>query len=160
MVIFGMVASFDVLMQNFYKVTQDNQEKVPSFATRLEGTLNQIWLRCPGRIVDCEVVCHLKDQLFNGVHKHIQDSIRYLHGNPKTMYSQLMVTARKAKSESGDAKERVRAWSSAATEVSDGSKELGNQIARLMAALNREERALSLLVLQIVPGTRVMGKDG
>ena len=47
-VIFGMVASFDVLMQNFYKVTHGNHEKVPSFATRLEGTLNQIWLKCPG----------------------------------------------------------------------------------------------------------------
>ena len=39
MVIFGMVASFDVLMQNFFKVTQSNNEKVSSFATRLEGTL-------------------------------------------------------------------------------------------------------------------------
>ena len=37
-VIFGTVASFDVLMQNFYKVMQGNNEKVPSFAMRLEGT--------------------------------------------------------------------------------------------------------------------------
>ena len=44
---FGTVALFDVLMQNFYKVTQGNHEKVPSFATRLEGTLNQIPLQCP-----------------------------------------------------------------------------------------------------------------
>ena len=48
MVIFGMVASFDVLMQNFYKVTQGNHEKVPSFTISLEGTLNQIRLKCPG----------------------------------------------------------------------------------------------------------------
>ena len=39
-VIFRMVASFDVLMQNFCKVTQRNHEKVPSFTTRMEGTLN------------------------------------------------------------------------------------------------------------------------
>ena len=38
MVFFGTVALFDVLMQNIYKVTQGNHEKVPSFATRLEGT--------------------------------------------------------------------------------------------------------------------------
>ena len=37
-VIFGTVASFDVLMQNFYKISQGN-EKVPSFVTWLEGTL-------------------------------------------------------------------------------------------------------------------------
>ena len=42
MVIFGTVASFDILMQNFYKVMQGNHEMVPSFAMRLEGTLNQI----------------------------------------------------------------------------------------------------------------------
>ena len=42
------------------------------------------------------------------------------------MYSQLMVAARKGESENEDAKEKVKAWSSVATEVSDGSKELGN----------------------------------
>ena len=47
LVIFGTVASFDVLMQNFYKIMQGNDKKVPSFAMRLEGTLNQIRLRCP-----------------------------------------------------------------------------------------------------------------
>ena len=61
MVIFGMVASFDVLMQNLYKVTEGNNEKVPYFATRLEGTLNQIRLKCPGRKADCKVACYFKD---------------------------------------------------------------------------------------------------
>ena len=98
---------------------------MPSFATRLEGTLNQIWLKCPGRIENCEVACHLKDQLFHRVCKHIRDSIRYLHGNPKTTYSQLMVTARKAESKTEDTKEKVRAWSLAVTEVSDGSQTAG-----------------------------------
>ena len=67
-VIFGTVASFDVLMQNFYKVIQGNHEKVPSFATKLEGTLNQIRFKCPRRIVEHKVTCHLKDWLFHGVH--------------------------------------------------------------------------------------------
>ena len=47
-VIFGTVASFDVLLQNFYKVIQGNHEKVPSFTMKLEGTLKQIRLQCPG----------------------------------------------------------------------------------------------------------------
>ena len=83
MVNFETVASSDALMQNFYKVTQGNHKKVPSFATRLEGTLNKIWLKCPGRIADHEVACHLKDRQFHGVCKHIGDSIRYLHSNPR-----------------------------------------------------------------------------
>ena len=62
-VIFGTAWSFDLLMQNFFKVTQDNHEKVPSFAMKLEGTHNQISLQCPGRMMDLEVQQHLKDHL-------------------------------------------------------------------------------------------------
>ena len=60
-VIFGTITSFNVLMQNFYKSTQGGNEKVPSFATRLEGTLNQIRIRCPRRIADHEVPWCLKE---------------------------------------------------------------------------------------------------
>ena len=59
-VIFGTVMPFDILIQNFYKILQGNK-KVPSFVTRLEGTLNQIRIKCPGRIADHEVPSHLKD---------------------------------------------------------------------------------------------------
>ena len=70
-----MVVSFDVLMQNIYKITQGNNEKVPSFATRLEWTLNQIQLLCPGRMIAMEVQQYLKDCLFHGVCKHIHNSV-------------------------------------------------------------------------------------
>ena len=55
LVIFGTVTSFDMLMQNFYKILQGGNEKVPSFMTRLEGTLNQIRIKCPGMIAEHEV---------------------------------------------------------------------------------------------------------
>ena len=77
-VIFGTVASFDVLMQNFYKVIQNNDEKALSFTMSLEGTFKQIRLQYPGRMMDLEVQLHLKDFLFHGVHKHICDSAWYL----------------------------------------------------------------------------------
>ena len=138
LVIFGTVMSFDVLMQNFYKISQGN-EKVPSFATRLEGTLNQIRIKCPSRIADHEVPGHLKDRLFHGIKKHVRDSIRYLYSNPQTTYSKLVVTARRAESETEETK--VKARSAATTEVPSGSKELGDQIVRLMAALTRAEQS-------------------
>ena len=84
-IIFSTVVLFDMLIQNLYKVTQSNHEKVPSFATRLEGTLNQIRLQCLRRITDQEVQKHLKDYLFHGVWKHIRDSICYLYSNPGTI---------------------------------------------------------------------------
>ena len=107
--------------------------------TRLEGTLNQIRIKCPGRIADHEVSSHLKDQLFHGVKKHIRDSMRYLYSNLQTTYSKLVVTARRAESETEETK--VKARSAAATEVPPGSKELGDQIARLMATLTRAEQS-------------------
>ena len=106
----------------------------------LEGTLNQIRLKCPKQIADHEVTWHLKDQLFHGVHKNIRDSIRYLHSNPETTYSQLMVAAHKVESEMEEAKDKGRARSATATEVVNSSKELGNLIVRLMAALTRAEQ--------------------
>ena len=124
----------------FYKVTHGNHEKVSSFATRLERTLNQIQLKCPRQIADHEVSWHLKDHLFHGIWKHIRDSIRYLYSNPETTYSQLMVTAHKAKSEMEEAKDKVRARSSVTTEVVDSLNELSNQIAKLMTALTRAEQ--------------------
>ena len=83
---------------------------------------------------------HLKDYLFHGVHKHIRDSIRYLYSSLEITYSQLMVAAHKAESETEEVKDKVRARSAATTEVVDSSKGLGNQIARLMATLTRAEQ--------------------
>ena len=156
-VIFGTVVSFDVLMQNFYKILQGN-EKVPLFATRLEGTLNQIRIKCPSRIANHEVSSHLKGWLFHGVKKHVRDSVRYLYSHPQTTYSELVVAARRAESETEETKVKVR--SATATEVPSSLKELGVQIARLMATLTRQNRIVTLLVPQAAKGTGVVGGDG
>ena len=108
-IIFGTMMSFNVLMQKYYKVTQGNHKKVPSFAMRIEGTLNQIRLQCPGRMMDLEVQQHLKDCLFHEVHKHIWDSIRYIYSTPGTSYLQLMVVTQKADSINEEIQDKVRA---------------------------------------------------
>ena len=124
-------------MQNFYKVTQGNNEKVPSFAMRLEGTLSQIRLQCPRRMMDLEVKQYLKDHLFHGVQKHICDCIQYLYSTPRTSYSQLMVAAHKAKSANEEIRDKVRARATMATDLGEETAELGQQIARLMAVLTK-----------------------
>ena len=124
LVIFGTVTSFDILMQNFYKVTQGNNEKVPSFAMWLEGNLNQIQLQCPGRMTVLEAQQHLKDCLFHGVCKHICDSILYLYSTPGTSHSQLMVVAHKAESESEEIKDKMRVRATVMTDQGERT-ELG-----------------------------------
>ena len=157
-VIFGTVALFNVLMQNFYKVKQGNHDKVPSFTTRLEGTLNQIRLQCPGRITNQEVQQHLKDYLFHGVCKHIRDLIRYLYGNPGTPYSQLMITASKVESENKEAQDKVRARPAMTTKPVEGTMELGNQIAMVMATLTRAGQGNSLGSIPNSPRQRGCGR--
>ena len=39
---YGTVSGYDVLMQQFYGVHMEKNEKVQSYATRMEGSLNQI----------------------------------------------------------------------------------------------------------------------
>ena len=136
-VIFGTVASFAVLMQMFYKVPKGNNEKVPSFAMRLKGTFNQIRLQCPRRMTDLEVQQHLKGCLFHWVCKHIHDSIQYLHSTPGTSYSQLMVTTHMPERENEEILDKVRARAVVATDSGEGMAELGQQIAKLMAALTK-----------------------
>ena len=65
--------------------------------------------------------------------------MRYLYSNLQTTYSELVVAARRAETETEETK--VKARSAAATEVPSGLKELGDQIARLMAALTRAEQS-------------------
>ena len=65
--------------------------------------------------------------------------MRYLYSNPQTTYSKPVVTARRVESKIEETK--VKARSAAATEVPSGSKELGDQIARLMAALTKAEQS-------------------
>ena len=70
----------------------------------------------------------------------MRDSIRYSYGNSETTYSELVVAGCQVESEMEETKERVKVRSAATTEVASGSKELGDQIARLMAALTRVEQ--------------------
>ena len=71
-----------------------------------------------------------------------------------------MVTAHKAESKTEEAKDKVRARSAAASEVVDGSKELGDQISRLMAALTRAEQGSHPTNALNSPMHRGMGESG
>ena len=134
--IFSMVASFDVLIQNFYKVKQGYIEKVPSFAMRLEGTLNQIRLQWPGGMKDLEVQQHLK-KCFSMESGNTYVTVSYLYSTPRTPYSQLMVTTYKVESENEEIWDKVRARPTVATDLGEGMTELGQQIAKLMVDLTK-----------------------
>ena len=84
--------------------------------------------------------CHgtSRNDCSTGSKSMLRDSVRYLYSNPQTTYSKLVATARRAESKMEETKVKVR--SAATTEVPSSSKELGDQIARLMATLTRAEQ--------------------
>ena len=92
-VIFVMVASFDILMQNFHKVSWGTMRRFPHLPQSWRsGTLNHIQLLCSGRMTDLEAQQHLKGHLFHRVRKHVCESIEHLYSTPSKSYSQMMVT--------------------------------------------------------------------
>ena len=91
-------------MQHFYGVHMEKNEKVQSYSTRMEGSLNQILVKFPGMISNAEAEIRLRDRLVYGVLKTLRDSIRYLYDNQAKTYTQLSVAARKGEAGVSDGK--------------------------------------------------------
>ena len=103
---------------------------------------------------------HLKDHIFHRVCKHIRDSIRYLYSNPRTTYSQLMITTHKVESKAKEAHDKVRARSAVTTEPVKGTMGLGNQIAKLTVTLTTAGQGNTPPVPQTAPDREAVGEDG
>ena len=93
--------------------------------------------------MDFEAQQHLKDHLFHGVYKHIYNSVWYLWSTHGTSYLQLMVATWKAESKNEETKEKVRARATVTTDPGEGTGELGQQIAKLMATLTQTGQSSS-----------------
>ena len=70
-IIYGNVKSFNLLMRDFYRADQGEDETIPSFATRIEGLLSQIRDRFPNQLPHQEEQRLLKDHLFHKSRKSI-----------------------------------------------------------------------------------------
>ena len=70
-IIYGNVKSFDLLMRDFYRADQGEDETIYSFATGIEGLLSQIWDRLPKQLPHQEEQRLLKGHLFHGSRKAI-----------------------------------------------------------------------------------------
>ena len=76
-IIYGNVKSFDLLMRDFYRAEQGEDETIPSYATRIEGLLSHIRDKFPDQLPLPEEQRLLKNCLFHGSRKSIRDSLKY-----------------------------------------------------------------------------------
>ena len=98
-IVYGNVKSFDLLMRDFYRADQEEEESIPSFATRVEGLLSQIHDKYPEKLTYPEEQRLLKDRLFHGCKKSIQDSVKYCFTDPHVDYMHFLEECRKAEDE-------------------------------------------------------------
>ena len=118
-IIYGNVKSFGLLMRDFYRADQGEDETIPSFGTRIEGLLFQIRDRFPNQLPHQEEQRHLKDCLFHGSKKSIHDSVKYCFADASVDYMHFLEECRKSEDEekAGQAKVAARVKATAAAAI-------------------------------------------
>ena len=66
---YGIAASYDSLMRDFYVLVQEDSQKAPQFATKIEIKLTSIKWRFPNRFLGNAEFTVLRDRLFFGLKK-------------------------------------------------------------------------------------------
>ena len=131
-IIYGNVKSFDLLMRDFYRADQREDETIPSYATRIEGLISQIRDKFPGQLPLQEEQRLLKDHLLHGSRKSIRDSLKYCFADASIDYMQFLEECQKSEEEGkagqvrGPTKAKVRA--AAATLPPNKEDGLSNQL--------------------------------
>ena len=97
--LYGSVESSDALMQEFYCIAQGKSEKVQTFVLCLERALKATKQQHPYAMTEEEGHRHLKDCLFHGLKPNLHNALHYLYDKPDSLYSQLVMAARKAERE-------------------------------------------------------------
>ena len=74
--------SLDTLMQEFYRIVQEKNERVQTFVLHLEWALKVIKQQHPHAATEKEGVKHLKDWLFHGLKPDIHNALSYIMTHP------------------------------------------------------------------------------
>ena len=98
-IIYGNVKSYDILMGDFYRADQGEDETVTSFATQIEGLPSHVRDKLPNQIPLAREQYLLNDRLFHGCQKSVRDSVKYHHANPSLDYMTFLEECRKAEDE-------------------------------------------------------------
>ena len=109
------MSSYDLLMRDLYRADQGEEETVTSFAMQIEGLLSQE--KFPDQIPLQKEQKLLKDRLFHGSCKTIQNSVKYCHADAKVDYMTFLEGCRKAEDEDriGQSKFKGKLKTAAAT---------------------------------------------
>ena len=129
-IIYGNVKSFDLMMRDFYRADQGEDESIPSYATRIEGLLSQIRDKFPDKLPLQEEQRLLKDHLFHGSRKGIRDSLKYCFADTFIDYMHFLEECKKSEEEgkAGQARAPVKAKIKAAASPTPNRDDMSRQL--------------------------------
>ena len=107
-IIYGNVKSYGILMGDYYKADQGEDEAVTSFATQIEGLFSQVRDKFPNQIPLAKEQDLLKDRLFHGCQKSVRDSVKFYHADPSVDYMTFLEECRKAEDEDRAGKPKTK----------------------------------------------------
>ena len=87
------------MMQGFYRESQGKSKSVVHYTARLEGKLNKTSVKHLNRVSEFERAGYIRNHLFYGLSKPIQEAIHAKFDVPMNDYMTLMQAARKAEGE-------------------------------------------------------------
>ena len=97
--LYGSMESFDTLLQEFYQIIQGKSERGQTFVLCLEWALKAIKQQHPHSMTEEEGIKHLNNHLFHGLKLNICNALHYMYNMPDLQYSQLVMPATKAETE-------------------------------------------------------------
>ena len=92
--VFGRKSSPDVLMQDFYKITQDPKDKVGNFGIRLKVAFDRIIVFHPESLTQLEATKKLKGRFYYGVRQSVREGLQYYYKMLQADYTTLLTKAR------------------------------------------------------------------
>ena len=78
----GLVSTFDVIMQGFYRESQGSGETIAHYIASLDCKLDEIHVKHLNRVSEAEAAGYIRDHLFYGLRKPIIEAIHAKFDTP------------------------------------------------------------------------------
>ena len=141
--VFGRKTNPDVLMQDFYKITQDSKEKVSNFGIRLKVALDRIMVFHPESLTQEEASKKLKDRFYYGVRQNVREGLHYYYEVLQADYTTLLTKARSIEAEKSTpatvTSVNLKSATSTGADSIDPNVELNKQMDELITIVKNQQ---------------------
>ena len=141
--VFGRKTNPDVLMEDFYKITQDFKEKVSNFGIRSKVALDRIMVSHPESLTQEDTSKKLKDCFYYGVRPNVREGLFYYYEVLQADYTTLLTKARSVEAEKSTATTVASVNLKSATSVDanpiNSNDELNKQISELITIVRNQQ---------------------